>query len=128
LEWFAIDYVGKFWVEHAGPYGFGLISDDGAKLYIDHRLIIDNDGVHPPSTCRGTVDLASGIHEIRVPYFQGPGGAVALILIVQPPGESWRVFDTNEFKPAADSAAWTYNDGQPSRRIRKVNAVHCWAQ
>ena len=59
------------------------------------------------------------------PYFQGPGGAVALILIVQRPGESWRLFDTNDFKPSADSAAWT-SDGETSKSIRKVKAGHCW--
>jgi hypothetical protein len=128
FEWFAIDYVGKFWVEHAAQYRFGLTSDDGSKLYIDGHLIIDNDGQHPPSSCAGTAELASGIHEIRVPYFQGPRGAVALVLIVQRPGESWRVFDTNEFKPLADSAAWASKDGEPSKPIRRVKAGHCSAQ
>jgi len=128
VEWFAIDYIGRFWVEHAGQYGFGLSSDDGSKLYIDHHLVIDDDGQHPPLGCTGTAELAPGIHEIRVPYFQGPGGAVALTLIVQRPGESWRVFDTNEFKPPADSTAWTSSDSEPSKLIRKVKAGHCWAQ
>ena len=127
VEWFVIDYVAKFWIEHAGRYGFRLTSDDGAKLYIDRHLLIDNDGVHPPSSCGGTAELGPGIHEIRVPYFQGPGGAVALILIVQRPGESWRVFDTNDFKPSADSTAWTSDDREPSKSIRKVKAGHCWS-
>lgn len=128
LEWFAIDYVGKFWVEHAGLYGFGLTSDDGSKLYIDHRLLIDNDGQHPPSSCKGVAELHRGIHEIRVAYFQGPGGAVALILFVQRPGTSWRVFDTEEFKPPVESDAWTSIDGQPSKPIGRVKAGHCWAE
>jgi hypothetical protein len=128
VEWFAIDYVARFWIEHAGRYGFGLSSDDGSKLYIDRRLIIDNDGVHPPSGCRGTAELAPGIHQIRVPYFQGPGGAVALVLAVQRPGELWRVFDTNEFKPPADSDAWTSKPGESSKSIWRVKVGHCWAE
>jgi hypothetical protein len=48
FEWFAIDYSGRFWIEHPGIYRFRLISDDGAMLYVDGQLIIDNDGVHSP--------------------------------------------------------------------------------
>ena len=29
-------------------YTFNMLSDDGAKLYIDDQVIIDNDGIHPP--------------------------------------------------------------------------------
>src|ERR1700730_13380091 len=45
FEWFAIDYSGKFWIEIPGLYRFRLVSDDGAMLYIDGQLIVDNDGV-----------------------------------------------------------------------------------
>src|SRR5262249_20289985 len=72
FEWFAIDYTGRFWIEKPGLYRFALTSDDGAQLYIDSQLIVDNDGVHPPTTIEGTVELAGGVHRLRVPYFQGP--------------------------------------------------------
>src|SRR5438105_4172378 len=37
FEWFAIDYTGSFWIERPGKYRFLLASDDGSKLYIDHK-------------------------------------------------------------------------------------------
>ena len=46
-EWFAIDYTGKFWIEKPGRYRFLLTSDDGSKLYVDDKVVVDNDGVHP---------------------------------------------------------------------------------
>jgi hypothetical protein len=98
-EWFAIDYTGRFWIEKPGRYKFILTSDDGAMLYIDDKPIIDNDGIHPTATKDGTEELTLGVHRIRVSYFQGPGFQLALILQVEPPGESPRIFDTNEFKP-----------------------------
>ncbi len=50
FEWFAINYTGRFWIEQPGRYQFALLSDDGANLYIDDQLIIDNDCQHPRET------------------------------------------------------------------------------
>ena len=44
FEWFAIDYHGRLWIGRPGDYRFALASDDGAKLYIDDQVVIDNDG------------------------------------------------------------------------------------
>jgi hypothetical protein len=99
MEWFAIDYSGRFWVEKPGDYGFSLTSDDGANLYIDSELVIDNDGQHAVRERVGAVTLSRGVHEIRVSYFQGPRYHVALVLKVAPPGEELRIFSTDELKP-----------------------------
>jgi hypothetical protein len=101
FEWFAIDYTGKFWINQPGEYRWELTSDDGAMLYIDGQQVIDNGGLHPPVTLHGTTRLSEGIHTIRVPYFQGLKFQVALILKIAGPGQEFRVFSTEEFKPPA---------------------------
>ena len=106
FEWFAIDYTGRFWIDNPGTYSFVLTSDDGSRLYIDDQLIIDNDGQHPPEDREGGVSLSRGIHRIRVSYFQGPRFQVALVLQVAPPGESLRIFSTDEFKPPLHPESW----------------------
>jgi hypothetical protein len=103
FEWFAIEYRGRFWVETAGPYRFSLLADDGAKLYLDNQVVIDNDGVHRATAVSGGATLTRGIHEIKVEYFQGPRFTVALVLAVSPPSEPWRIFSMNDFKPPNDS-------------------------
>jgi hypothetical protein len=113
-EWFAIDYSGRFWIEKPGLYRFELTSDDGSRLYIDGRLVVNNDGVHPPETRMTALLLEGGIHRIRVSYFQGPRDQVALVLRVAGKGEEWRVFSTDEFKPPSDPATWVY----PESRVR----------
>jgi hypothetical protein len=105
-EWFAIDYTGRFWIAAPGMYTFALLSDDGAKLYIDDQVIIDNDGLHPPQEKTGAVELAEGLHRIRVSYFQGPKFQIALVLKVGGPGQELRVFSTDEFKPPPDPGEW----------------------
>jgi hypothetical protein len=109
FEWFAIDYDGKFWIEKPGDYKFSLLSDDGAKLYIDDDVVVDNDGIHPPATVDGSVTLSGGIHRIRVSYFQGPRFQVALVLRVAATGEPARVFSTDDFKPPPNPEDWKYN-------------------
>jgi hypothetical protein len=43
-----------------------------------------------------------------VSYFQGPREEVALVLPVATPGEEWRIFSTDEFKPPPDPTTWAY--------------------
>ena len=98
--WFGIDYYGKFYVTKPGEYLFELNSDDGSRLEIDNRGLIDLDGVHQVMRRSAATTLSAGWHSIHVPYFQGPPIALALVLRIQPPGEAIRLFNMNEFVPA----------------------------
>jgi hypothetical protein len=118
FEWFAIDYNGRFWIENPGVYQFSLTSDDGSKLYIDDELIVNNDGVHPPQVRTGRIKLSGGIHRMRVSYFQGPRDEVALILQVAGPGEAWRIFSTEEFKPPPNPETWSYPEVEHNSHLR----------
>ena len=108
IEWFAIDYTGRFWIEKPALYRFSLTSDDGARLYIDDQLIADDDGIHSPEVRFASLQLAGGIHNIRVSYFQGSRDTVALVLLIAAPGEDYRVFNTEEFKPPPNPETWAF--------------------
>lgn len=122
FEWFAIDYHGRLWIDRPGDYRFALVSDDGAKLYIDDEVVIDDDGVHGATRREGRVELTGGVHRIRVSYFQGPRDGVALILEVERPGERYRIFNTRDFRPA-HAEDWKTNDAEapdpPGNKRRK---------
>ena len=98
--WFGVDYYGKFYVTEPGDYRFELQSDDGSRLEIDNRLLIDLNGVHTVERQTVSTTLSVGWHSIHVPYFQGPPTELALVLSIQPPGEAMRPFNLNEFVPA----------------------------
>jgi len=114
--WFAIDYHGRFYINEPGKYRFGLLADDGAKLYIVGKVTVDNDGVHDPLAKVAEVELTGGIHSLRVSYFQGPCArgdrpCLALRLFVTPPSEeNSRVFSTEDYKPPSDPKDWKYGD------------------
>lgn len=66
---FAIRFTTRMQIDRAGKYTFGIISDDGAKLYIDGREVIDNDGSHSADMKYGTTQLTEGLHDVCVEYF-----------------------------------------------------------
>ena len=72
---YAIQFAGYFKVEREAQYTFSLHSDDGSRLAVDGKVVVNNDGTHPPQTARGRTRLTKGIHKIAVDFFQGGGGA-----------------------------------------------------
>jgi outer membrane protein OmpA-like peptidoglycan-associated protein len=99
-EWFALDYQGSIYVPAAGEYGFHLSSDDGSRLYLDDRLVVDNGGVHSMADSTGSATLTQGDHKFRLTYFQGPATALGLVLFVTPPGGSETLFRLQDFNKA----------------------------
>lgn len=83
VDWFGIDYRGRFKVRATDYYTFRLLSDDGAIFYIDGQPVIDNDGQHSPRSEKMALPLTKGEHEFRLLYFQGPGETLALELFVK---------------------------------------------
>jgi hypothetical protein len=94
VEFFALFIRGSFDVSNPGKHYFRLTSDDGAQLFIDDRLVVDNDGQHPAITRHGSAELSAGRHQLRIVYFQGVRFELALQLFVTPPGESERLFSS----------------------------------
>lgn len=92
FEWFAIRYTGRVAFATSGTYTFRLKSDDGARLYIDGVLVVDNDGVHALQERTGTINLSAGPHDVVIEYFQGPRYQIALQLLMTPPGGREAIF------------------------------------
>jgi hypothetical protein len=82
---FGFLFEGYIKLEEEGVYTFYLNSDDGSKLWIDDREIIDHDGVHGMVEKSGEAALAAGYHKMKVEYFQGTGGS-GLNLLLKGPG------------------------------------------
>jgi len=54
-----------------GAYRLRTISDDGIRVWLDGRLVIDRWSVH--ESMLDEVPLSGGAHDLRVEYFQGDG-------------------------------------------------------
>jgi VWFA-related protein len=116
FEWFAIEYTGTFYITDPGKYYFRLRSDDGSKLFIDGKVVINLDGLGTFESV-GSKNLTAGVHDIRVDYFQGPRYHLALILEVQRPGaRRFQIFNTDDFVLHSDPQLSTSpSDKQVSR-------------
>ena len=71
---FALQLKSFIQIEKPGKYTFYINSNDGSKLYIDDKMLIDNDGEHGVKEVSNTIELAKGLHLVRAEYFQTGGG------------------------------------------------------
>ena len=71
---FALQFTGFIQIDTPGKYTFATQSDDGSKLFIDGKEVVDNDGNHGVMEENGSVDLTAGKHLIRVDYYNNGGG------------------------------------------------------
>jgi hypothetical protein len=66
-------------VSTPGRYKLSLRSKDGAKLWLDGALLVNNGGIHPVRARVKAVTLTAGLHTLQVGFFANTGVA-ALIL------------------------------------------------
>ncbi len=72
-DWFALHFKGSVNVTEAGEYDLCLSSDDGAQLYLEQSVIVDNDGVHEAKEVCELVYMDPGEYGVDLLYFQGTG-------------------------------------------------------
>src|SRR5438128_2744087 len=81
---FAIRWTGKIKIPRDSNYMFFLESDDGSRLIIDGKTVVDNGGLHEMQTETGSADLKAGEHDIRIDYFENENSGEAGCVL------SWR--------------------------------------
>jgi mono/diheme cytochrome c family protein len=71
---FGFRFSGNINIPKDGNYTFFTRSDDGSMLYIDGKLVVNNNGDHAPEDKRGNVQLTAGEHSIVATYYQNGAG------------------------------------------------------
>lgn len=79
---YSVQWKGYLYIEQAGPYGFGTMSDDGSQIFLDSTLIVDNgeeqwydweDNLGEGDTSNTPFSLLvldSGFHEISIAFYE----------------------------------------------------------
>ncbi|MEK7724853.1 MAG: hypothetical protein AAB336_10920, partial [Acidobacteriota bacterium] len=76
-----------------------------AKLYIDKKLIVDNDGTHSFLPVSGSAKLAKGEYSFKLQFFQGPRYEAGIQLFVKKDSGKEVLFPGDEIELVSDSGA-----------------------
>jgi beta-glucosidase len=81
VDHFAVRWSGTLTPPQSARYMLALRSDDGSRLYLDGKLVVDNWGDHAPALKTVELDLVAGqSYDIRLDYFEGILGASVELL------------------------------------------------
>jgi cytochrome c len=116
-----------------GTYEFELRSDDGSRLVLDGRRIIEMNRPQSPTSARGTIELKAGLHPILIEHFDG-GGGEELHFSWRPPGAAaFEIVPTSalrtirgQVRPVSPGPKKTWNpaDARAAGDGRPLDAVH----
>ncbi len=67
---FAFEFSGWLKIPKKAVYRIYTYSDDGSRLFIDGREVVNNDGSHSVKRAEGQLALDEGFHEFRILYFE----------------------------------------------------------
>ncbi|MBC8065594.1 MAG: ThuA domain-containing protein [Chlorobia bacterium] len=98
---FYVEVTAQINVPTAGEYVFRLSSDDGSMLFIDGKLVVDNDGVHAAAPKEKTVTLQQGWKNLSIQYFEHEGDEVLKLEWKQPGSEEFKVVDASVLRVPA---------------------------
>ncbi|MBE7464676.1 MAG: HEAT repeat domain-containing protein [Planctomycetes bacterium] len=85
-EEFSARWTGFLKVDAAGTYTFYSTTDDGSRLYLGEKLVLDDWNLHGTEERQVQVELQPGMHALKYEFFQGGGGAVAKLEWQRPGG------------------------------------------
>jgi autotransporter-associated beta strand protein len=82
---FTARWTGSVQPQYNETYTFTVISDDGARLWVNGQLLVDNWVAHSSATNSGSITLnAQQFYNIRLDYFQQSSNAVVQLLWSSP--------------------------------------------
>lgn len=86
---FSVRWLGTIKAPVTANYRFSTVSDDGVRLWINNRLVIDNWTAHGATTdISETIKLTRGqSYDIKLEYFEQGGDAVIKLLWSRLPGQ-----------------------------------------
>jgi hypothetical protein len=128
-----------------GTYRFHAIADDGVRVWVDGRLIIDAWRDQKPAEYTKDVSITQGTHSVKVEYYEHTGGARIRIWsekITTPSYPDWKgeywsnrtlsgtpVLVRNDRGPSGTSSIdLNWKEGSPAAGVPKDNFSARWSR
>ncbi len=89
-DFYVVIWRGYFVAPETGDWTFALQSDDGSVLYLDGKMVVDNNSDHgwdsndQRVTTRKTVTLEKGAHEIVIGFYEKSGQNAVAAWLTRP--------------------------------------------
>lgn len=83
---YGIVFTARLKIDQLGDYTFATVSDDGSKLYLNGKLVVDNDGSHGSQTREGNITLEKGFADLKIEYFEDNSGEFLKVMYKTPEG------------------------------------------
>lgn len=118
-DYFAVRWTGRLEVPRAGRHTFYVTSDDGVRLVLAGKKLIENWTPHGATTDSASAELAAGSHEIVLEFFEHTGDS-RIRLEWEPPGGARQVIPASQLRPPGQGGAanglagayFTYDPGK----------------
>jgi hypothetical protein len=72
-DYFGVLFEGFIKIEKEGEYTFFIKSDDGSKLFLDNKELVNNDGIHGDTEKSSKISLKKGYHPVKIEFFEYTG-------------------------------------------------------
>ncbi|MBM4042403.1 MAG: DUF1080 domain-containing protein, partial [Planctomycetes bacterium] len=105
---FSCRFVGWLCIDEPGEYAFAFWHDDGVRLYLDGKSVVDYWVAKPGHSPAGKIQLEKGWHRLWVEHFDGPWTATITLL--------WRKGQAAETNVPADVL---YCESELLERVRR---------
>ncbi len=91
FDWYSVRWTGRLVVPAGGVARIGVVGNDGYRLYLDGRLVIDDWRKQSFGTRLADVSLAPGSsHDLRLEYFETTGNARLKLVWNAGVADDWR--------------------------------------
>jgi len=101
-EWYGLRFSGFIQFPQDGWWTISLSTEDGGRLIVDGKTLINMDMIQPMATQRKTVLASAGLVPVEILYFQGKGG-YGLTFEWEGPGRSREIVPAAAFFHAPDA-------------------------
>jgi len=119
---FSVRWTGQILAQYSEEYTFYTTSDDGVRLWIDGKLIIDDWVDHSSTTRTGKIKLEAGKkYDIRLEYYENEGVA-SVMLGWSSKSQPWEIVPKSQLFAPATSTQPAPSNGVDLARGKKAVA------
>jgi len=120
MDFFALTADGYLKIDTAGTYTFHIWSDDGSKVSIEGKLLLNNDGLHGAEYKEVSLSLEKGYYSFHIDFFQGSGGKFLSFNWKKPGDKDFEVIPRTAIYHKSDQLAFLKEYRLPMATVTKI--------